>query len=206
GANRGIGLAFVRTLKGRGWSTIGSVRPETRDDVSVDELSATGSRIVKIDYKKEETIVQAAKELEDVKIDLLINCAGIAVQPPPWQDHFKVDLMERFEVMTVGPFLAIKHFFPHILRDGGGTIVNMSSSSGSIADQLTVTLANDFKKNGHPIGIVAFQPGYIKTKLTGFKGPIDIDESVSGMANLTETITPEGSPYFLSWKGETIPW
>lgn len=73
-------------------------------------------------------------------------------------------------------------------------------------NQLTVTSANDFKKNGHPIGIVAFQPGYIKTKLTGFKGPVDIDESVTGMTNLIEKITPEGSPYFLSWKGETIPW
>jgi NAD(P)-dependent dehydrogenase (short-subunit alcohol dehydrogenase family) len=73
-------------------------------------------------------------------------------------------------------------------------------------NQLTVTLANDFKKSGHPIGIVAFQPGYIKTKLTGYKGPIDINESVTGMVNLAETVTPEGSPYFLSWKGETLPW
>ena len=43
-------------------------------------------------------------------------------------------------------------------------------------NQLIVTLANDFKKNNHPIGIVAFQPGYIKTRLTGYKGPVDIDE------------------------------
>ncbi|KAJ4369606.1 hypothetical protein N0V83_005368 [Neocucurbitaria cava] len=221
GANRGIGLTFIKTLKDRGWSTIGSIRPETCDDPSVEEvrttrsLSATGSRIVQIDYKNEETIREAAAELKDVKLDMLINCAVIAVQPHPWQTHGKDDLMERFEVMTVGPFLAIKHFLPNILRNGGGKIVNISSSSGSIAgndderfvgykmakaalNQLSVTLANGFKSNGYPISIVAFQPGYIKTKRTSYEGTIDIKESVTGMVDLTETMTPEGSPYVLS--------
>jgi len=43
------------------------------------QLVATDSRIVEIDYKNEDTIKQAAKELEGIKIDLLINCAGIFV-------------------------------------------------------------------------------------------------------------------------------
>ncbi|CAI6339803.1 unnamed protein product [Periconia digitata] len=237
GANRGIGLIFIKTLKERGWTTISSVRPETRNDASAEELAATGSRIVEIDYKDENTIQQAAKELQNVKLDMLINCAGIAVQPPPWQSHFKSDLMERFEVMTVvrcaryvlqlsshnrvlslPSSTSFRTYFKtaagksstflralEVSRNDDERFIGYKMAKAAL-NQLTVTLANDFKKNNHPIGIVAFQPGYIKTKLTGFKGTVDIVESVTGRVNLSETITPEGSPYFLSWKGETMAW
>ena len=73
-------------------------------------------------------------------------------------------------------------------------------------NQLTVTLANDFKAKDHPVGIVAFQPGYVKTRLTGFMGDVDIVESVEGMVEQLDDITPKGSPYFLDWKGETLGW
>lgn len=41
GANRGIGLTIIKTLKDRGWSTIGSVHPETCGDPSVEEVRTT---------------------------------------------------------------------------------------------------------------------------------------------------------------------
>lgn len=192
GANRGIGLQFIKTFKKQGWSTIGSIRSDTRSDASFVEvrarriyspqhwadayqLATTGSRVVEIDYKDEDTIKNAAKQLEGVKLDVLINCAGtsiftyiatttddvagIAVFAPAWHNYGKDDLMAHFEVMTVvnssftikhyhsltrtkGPLLATKHFLPHLLLNGGGTILNISSSLGSISSKTMYLLNN----------------------------------------------------------------
>ncbi|KAF2832827.1 short chain dehydrogenase [Ophiobolus disseminans] len=223
GANRGIGLQFIKTLKQQGWSTIGSIRPETRGDSTVDELIATGSRIVEIDYKDENTIKNAAKEFEDVKLDVLINCAGMALHAPSWHDYSKADLLSHFEVMTIGPLLACKHFLPHLLRAPRATIANISSSMGSIStnidarvigykmakaalNQLTVTLANDFKARGYTIGVVALEPGAIQTRISKFNGDVDIVESVERMVELIGGVMPEGEPRFLDWRGRGVGW
>ncbi|KAK0721316.1 hypothetical protein B0T21DRAFT_414511 [Apiosordaria backusii] len=228
GANRGIGLQLIRTFQSRGWHTIGSVRPETlaSNDASITDLRATNSDIVQIDYKNETTIKSAADELaeKEVKLDVLINCGGIKVRPLEWHLHEQEDLMERFEVMVVGPFLVTKHFLPLITKDGTGKLIYITSKSGSIgapdhdgevigyrmakaaANQQVKTLALDFQRDNIPITTLAFEPGFIKTKLTGWWGRVDIEESCNGMVDIIEKLSPEQSGTFVNWKGETIPW
>lgn len=66
------------------------------------------------------------------KIDGLVNNAGIAgVQKAPHE----VTLDEFQSVMDVnlnGVFLCTKHVVPHMLKNGGGSIVNISSLAGLI--------------------------------------------------------------------------
>lgn len=38
GANRGIGLQFVKTFTKRGWNVVGTFRPQTRSDDSVKDV------------------------------------------------------------------------------------------------------------------------------------------------------------------------
>ncbi|KAG8164191.1 hypothetical protein KVR01_006109 [Diaporthe batatas] len=226
GANRGIGLQLIKTFKERGWHTIGSVRPDTlaSNDPSIEDLKATGSDVVELDLKSEQTIKETAQSLveKNVTIDVLFLSAGIGVYPLEWQAHEKEDLMERFEVMVVGPLLTVKHFLPLINKDGTGKIAYMTSSDASVGandgdaigyrmtksaeNQQMRTLSIDFKKAEIPISTLAFEPGFIKTRLTRWKGHQDIVESCNGMVDIVERMTPDMLGSFLKWNGETIPW
>ncbi|KAF4461031.1 NAD(P)-binding [Fusarium albosuccineum] len=217
GANRGIGLQLIRTFSKHGWHTIGSVRPETfaQQDPSIADLRQTGADIVEIDVKNETSIINAAKQLHDTKLDVLINCAGIKPRPLEWYAHEEEDLMERFQVMAVGPFLVVKHFMPLLSKGNGGKLVNISSGNASIGspshdgesigyrmakaalNQQTKTLSLDFKRDRIPVLTVAIAPGFIKTRLTDFRGRVDIKESSEGMYNIIENLTPEKSAVML---------
>lgn len=140
-----------------------------------------------------------------------------------------------------GPLCAIKNFMPHLLRAGGGKIINISSNFGSIQGRLkafllvfdriadeklengderfigykmakaalnqpTKTLDNDFRKNQQPISIISLEPGYIKTRLSLFRGNVDIEESVTAMMNITENLEPEHSGLFLNWEKRELKW
>ena len=74
------------------------------------------------------------------------------------------------------------------------------------ANQQVKTLALDFQRDNIPVTMLAFEPGFIKTKLTGFRGVVDIEESSNGMVDIIEKLTPEQTGNFVDWKGETIPW
>ena len=74
------------------------------------------------------------------------------------------------------------------------------------ANQQVKTLSLDFQRANIPISTLAFEPGFIKTRLTGWRGRVDIEESCTGMVDIIEMMTPNMSGSFLDWKGETIPW
>ena len=68
------------------------------------------------------------------------------------------------------------------------------------------TLALDFQRHDIPVSTLAFEPGFIKTRLTAWRGRVDIEEACTGMVDIIEKLTPDRSGSFLDWTGETIPW
>ena len=118
--------------------------------------------------------------------------------------------------------MTVKHFLPLINKDGTGRIVYITSSDASVGtndgdaigyrmaksaeNQQMRTLSIDLKKAKIPISTLAFEPGFIKTRLTRWKGHQDIVESCNGMVDIVESMTPDMSGSFLKWNGETIPW
>lgn len=74
------------------------------------------------------------------------------------------------------------------------------------ANQQVKTLALDFQRANISVYTLAFEPGFIKSRLTVWRGQVDIEESCNGMVNIIEKITPEQSGSFVDWTGETIPW
>ncbi|KAF2973205.1 hypothetical protein GQX73_g307 [Xylaria multiplex] len=130
------------------------------------QLKATNSEIVKIDYEREDTIIAAAKALDGTDLDVLVNCAD---------------------------------------PDYDGESVGYRMAKVAINAQ-TKTLAIDFKTAGLPVTTMAIDPGFIKTRLTGFRGNVDIKESRDGMYKLIEGLTPEISGSFYKWNGKELPW
>ena len=73
-------------------------------------------------------------------------------------------------------------------------------------NQQAKTLALDFQRDNIPVTTLALDPGWIKTRLTRWKGRDDIVEACNGMVDVIERLTLEMSGQFINWKGEPVPW
>ena len=169
GANRGIGLEFVRGLLAAGAR---KVYAAARDPRSID---VDGVERVLLDVTKPETIAAAAARGTDVT--LLINNAGIAL----WTDFLAADSLRaaRSEMETnyFGPLELSRAFAPTLAKNGGGAIINMLSvvswvavpaggtysASKAAAWSLTNGLRRDLKGQGTQV--VAVHVGPVDTDL-----------------------------------------
>jgi NAD(P)-dependent dehydrogenase (short-subunit alcohol dehydrogenase family) len=120
GANRGLGLAFVRALRDRGAKQVyAGVR-------SVDSVHEGGVTPVKIDVTNLNSVRAAANRCGDVT--LLINNAGIGVVSAGALDPDYIDLAQQMtETNFYGLVRASQAFAPGIIRNGGGAITNILS-------------------------------------------------------------------------------
>jgi len=109
------------------------------------------------------------------RLDCLLNNAGEAVVKPLEEltlDHLQFLLRVDLD----GPFLGMKHAWPHLKRAGGGTIMNMSSITGQKGGakgsaycaakgaQLALTRAGALEGAAHNIRVNSIHPGLIWTE------------------------------------------
>jgi len=219
GANRGLGLALLKVFAEHGWTSFATIRPETRSDSSFGDLEKTGATIIDLDYLSEESIADAAKTYgHDQPLDVLINCAGVEVYPSAWEETTADHMLHKYRVMTLGPFLATKHFLPNLKLSKAAKIVNITSGWASISgnthgeyvsyrvpkaglNQLTVSIAHELKASGLNITAIALDPGNVPTKLSRWQGEVPAEESARGMYNVIDNLTIDDSGSFLTWKG-----
>jgi short-subunit dehydrogenase len=128
GASSGIGLATARLLTERGAKVALVAR-------SVDKLEAlsrelAGSFVAPVDMAVEEDARKMVTRVLDHygRIDVLVNCAGRGYDAPV--EHIDLDMFrDIFQLDVVGPLVAMQAVIPIMRRQGGGTIVNVSSGT-----------------------------------------------------------------------------
>ncbi|KUF86877.1 Two pore calcium channel protein 1B [Phytophthora nicotianae] len=98
GSNRGIGLAFAKHYKTEGWKVIGCAR---NVDAATELKQLEPWKLLTLDTSNEESVHAAAKTLENVPINLLINNAGV-MDVHDLQSTTKADLLRHFEVNASG--------------------------------------------------------------------------------------------------------
>ena len=83
GANRGLGFEFARQYATDGWRVFAACRnPATASELRRLAQDRRGRlNVVAMDVTDAESVKNAAKQLKDVAIDVLINSAGIAGVP-----------------------------------------------------------------------------------------------------------------------------
>jgi len=65
------------------------------------------------------------------RLDVLVNNAAMDQDPPATVTDIDPDLWRRIiEVNLTGPFLLMKVSIPHMIKGGGGSIINVSSLAG----------------------------------------------------------------------------
>jgi 3-oxoacyl-[acyl-carrier protein] reductase len=183
GGSRGIGLAISRKLAGAGYHVIAVARRES------DELKAAIGEIVKqgrgglhfraFDLSEVDAIPAFVKELRDEfgAIYGLINNAGIGTEGLLATMHnSEIEALLRLNVLS--PVILTKYVVRHMMADGAGRIINMSSiiaSTGynglsvygatkAAATGFTKSLAREVGKLGITVNAIA--PGFIDTELT----------------------------------------
>jgi len=136
GANRGIGLEFVKVYIARDYNIVATARKPA----SADELNALAAdydklTIVQLDVTDHDRIDALAAEMEGQPIDILINNAGISgdIKDQMFK-KFNYDTMRWvFEVNVVGPTKMGEAFYSNVLNSELKKLVVVSSSEGSIA-------------------------------------------------------------------------
>ncbi len=142
GAAAGIGRATARRFAAEkalvaAWDVAGAQAASVTDDLR----AAAGDGVFqRVDVTSEESIAAAVDEIATrwKRIDVLINNAGILRdgQLVKWKDGAIAGMMgdEQFDsVVNVNlraPFLCTRAVVPHMIKAGGGAIVNASSVVG----------------------------------------------------------------------------
>src|SRR5689334_5134156 len=104
GANRGIGLEFVRQYKEAGWDVIGTVRETSR------ELEKTGARVKSLDMQDLDAVERFGRSIK--RLDLLIANAGTYGPRDVPDAEAAAEWSETFVTNTIAPFLLAKSLLP----------------------------------------------------------------------------------------------
>ena len=225
GANRGLGLEFVRQLLARGDHVVATARHPGRA-TALNALAGEHPgrlHVLPLDVASEKSRQELAHELPlvlgDAALDLLVNNAGVMHSGERWGHVDPAILEDSLRTNAMGPFLLTQALAPR-LRDGG-TVANMSSGMGAIADvrefrspssciskaaqnMATAQLARALAQRG--IVVVALCPGWVRTDMGGGSAPITPAESVAGLLRVLAALAPADSGRFLDWQGTPMPW
>jgi NAD(P)-dependent dehydrogenase (short-subunit alcohol dehydrogenase family) len=143
GGNRGLGLATARRLGEHGATVIVGSRDAARGAQAVRELREAGidAEGVALDVTDLTSVRAAADEISrrHGRLDVLVNNAGILPEATAGAADapIDVDLLRRtFETNVFGAAAVSQAFVPLLRRSDAGRIVNVSSTMGSLADQL----------------------------------------------------------------------
>ena len=224
GANRGIGLEFVRQYAEAGWRVYACCRnPQNAD--ALHRLKEKYSGLISIhplDVSNFDQINQLAEALSGTAIDVLINNAGIyrhdrsisgGVDEASW--------IESFRVNSIAPLKMAEAFTDNLAKSTYKKIINITSKMGSIDDNtsggyyayrsskaalnmVTRSLALDLAPHG--ISAIVLHPGWVKTDMGGPSALISVEQSVAGMRQVIEKLTPAGSGRFYAYDGQEILW
>lgn len=228
GGNRGLGLATARILGGAGSTVIIAARDQERSHAAVvalrrDDIYATA---IQVDIADPVSVAAAADRVarEHGRLDILVNNAGILPEAttPQAARPLDLDLFTRTLTTNVlGAVAVTQALLPLLTASDAGRIVNVSSTMGSLSDQLDpespyygmvlpayqtskaalngLTIALSKALAGSPVKVNSVCPGWVQTDLGGPENraaaPTTADEAAQVVAEaaLLDPAGPSGT-------------
>lgn len=222
GANRGLGLEFVRQYAAEGERIYAACRhPESADDLKSLQKQYPQIQIIKLDVESFEDIHQLKNQIKE-PIDILINNAGI-LETDPALGEISIDhLIHTFTVNAIAPLKMVEALREAVSRSEKKLIVSITSSMGSISDNTSggyysyraakAALNMLMKSVGHDLApqgikVLLLHPGWVKTRMGGEGAMIDAATSISGMKQVIANYHPKPSEVgFYSYAGKLLEW
>lgn len=216
GANRGIGLEFVRQWLERGAKVHATYRTALGKLAELEHPSLTLHRV---DVRSDEELA-AMFERIDGPVDVLINNAGVS--DGRWSNLESIDLDVALDVLAVNalaPVRVVQHASTKLRH--GSKIAMVTSLMGSIGDcesgrsyayrasktalnMLTVAMKPELAKRG--VATVLLHPGWVQTDMGGPHAPVNAVDSVAGMLERIDELTTATSGAYRSFDGAFLPW
>ena len=220
GANRGIGLEFVRQYAADGWEVVaGCRRPDEATEL---KAMADGGRVTvhAVDTAQATEVASFKAAVGDRPLDLVIANAGVYGGHDQGLGEVDFDAMAHtLAVNTLGPVRIAEAFAANLPR--GGKLVAITSQMGSIADNDSGGhIAYRASKAGlnaawrsvalalAPKGVTAvvMHPGWVATDMGGASAPTTPEQSVSGMRRVIDGLSDADAGSFRSFDGKVLPW
>ncbi len=209
GANRGLGLEFVRQYRAAGWDVIATAREPSA------ELAQSGAEMRLLDMADAAAI---AATRAGRPLDLLIANAGTYGPREATDSAQAAEWLKTFQVNSIAPYLLAQALLPEV-RAAGGKLIAISTRMGSLADNgsggflayrssktalnmawQTLALANP------DLVCVPLHPGWVQTRMGGQSAPVTPQDSISGMRQVIDRLTAADSGKFLDFQGQPVPW
>lgn len=210
GANRGLGLEFVRQYKQAGWDIVATARESSPE---LDELEVD---VKSLEMSDLDAVAEFGKSID--RLDLLIANAGTYGPREVRDARAGRDWAETFVVNTIAPFLLAESVLAAV-RAAGGKLIAISTKMGSIEDNTSGGfIAYRSSKSAlnsawrslavdNP-GVVCavLHPGWVQTRMGGASAPLEPEKSIAGMRKVIEGLGPEQSGGFFAYDGAEVPW
>lgn len=224
GANRGLGLEFVRQLLARGDRVYAACRHPGRA-LPLTELAAAHPghlAVLPLEVDKERSIAELAREVGALtdSLDVLINNAGMLVSGERFGSLAAKALAETFSTNVIGPVLVTQAVAPLLQQGNHAKVLNISSELGSIAETETfgtpsysiskAALNMATRQLAHALAprvtVFCAHPGWVKTDMGGAGATLTPHASVAGLLKVLDTIKPKDAGAYLDYRGKTLPW
>lgn len=202
GGNSGIGFGIAEGLAEAGATLVIVGRRAEANMEAVKTLEARGAKAFAVEGDVEQEIdctrlIEQSVERAG-RVDILINNAGTAIRKPP-HDYSPTEWRKVIDINLSSAFYCANTAYPHMVRAGGGKIINIGSmmsifgmpfavaygaSKGGLV-QMTKGLATAWAKDN--IQSNALLPGWIDTPFTE-----SAREQVPGLNERVLARTPAG--------------
>lgn len=219
GASRGLGLGLVAEHLKRGFDVVATVR-KPEDEAPLKALPGAERLTIRhADVTSDDDIARLAKEAPG-PLDVVFINAGI-IGPKSVADAPAADLDAAFHTNVFGP-IRLAHALVGKLKEQTGVLAFMSSRMGSIGEQssghspvyrATKAAQNSLARSlwltdaqDRGVTVLSVHPGWVKTDMGGPNADIDVETSVSGIADQLQANAGAHAHRFIDYSGEEIAW
>ena len=225
GANRGLGLEFVRQLLARGDRVLATCRAPGR---AIELTRMAGEHpgrltVLPLEVASTRSIAELAREVEtlDRHIDLLINNAGVLPSGERFGALDAKALADTFATNVQGPLLLTQALADRLVD--GAKVIAIGSGLGSIAradafgtpsyaiSKAALNMA--MRQLGHAlaprgIAVIALSPGWVRTDMGGAGANLDPGDSIAMMLAVIDRLRFDADSIgaFLAHDGTPVPW
>ena len=224
GANRGLGLAHVRSFASRGIRVFATARfPD--DAIELKQLATLHAGLVDV-LAYDAADLQAPSLLKaivgDTPLDLVFCNAGVMGESG--QSFGQIDVLGILEIVRINslaPLKLVEALADNVACSKRKLVAFQSSLMGSVGDNgsggqygyriskcalnmVAKSVANDLRARG--VISVALHPGWVKTRMGGQNAPLTIEQSVAGQQQIFDRLSSNDSGRFFNYDGKELPW